>query len=85
MDSNPSYGLYTGQSSNVAVHPNPSYGVSKPNRKIAEDQYEFTDVTVKPNPSYGVATRMRTNTNTAAGSDVTITPNPAYGSVKAKI
>ena len=84
MDSNPSYESYTGQSSNVAVQPNPSYDVSKPNRKIAEDQYEFNDVAVEPNPSYGVAMTMGTNPKTATDSDVTVTLNPAYGCVKAK-
>ena len=90
MDSNPSYGSYTGQAPNISVQPNPSYGVNKPNDKITEDQYnyarptEITNIAMEPNPSYGVATRMGTNTKTAPGSGVTISPNPAYTSVKAK-
>ena len=100
MDSNPSYGSYTGQGSNIAIQPNPSYGVNKLNSKITEDQYDYArpteltkhplrddreDVTIEPNPLYGVATGMGTNTKTTPGSDVTITPNPAYGYVKAKM
>jgi len=79
MDANPSYGSsYTGQCSNIAIQPNPSYDVSKLN---SEDKYEFSDVNFEPNPSYDVATRMGTN---AKSSDVTIIPNPAYGSGKTK-
>ena len=90
MNSNPSYGSYTGQGTNIAVQPNPSYGVNKPNNKITEDRYDYarpteiTNVAIEPNPSYGVATRMGTNTKTTPGSGVTISPNPAYTSVKAK-
>ncbi|XP_065906958.1 uncharacterized protein [Dysidea avara] len=90
MDSNPSYGSYTGQGTNIAVQPNPSYGVNKPNDKITEDYYDYarpteiTNVAIEPNPSYEVATRMGTNTKTTPGSGVIISPNPAYTSVKAK-
>ena len=86
MDSNPSYESYTGQDSNIALQPNPSYGVNKPNRNSNKDQYEYMEpipskedgVTMQPNQSYGVATRMGTNTKTAPSSDATIMPNPAY-------
>ena len=90
MDSNPSYGSYTGQGTNISVQPKPSYGVNKSNDKITEDQYDYgrpteiTNVAIEPNPSYEVATRMGTNTKTTPGSGVTISPNPAYTSVKAK-
>jgi len=48
MDSNPSYGSYTGQGSNVVMQPNPSYGVNKPNSKITENQYDYVQLTKQP-------------------------------------
>jgi len=90
MDSNPSYGSYTGQGSNVTIKPNPYYGVNKPNNKITEDQYDYAvgiikhpshddredNVNMESNPSYGV-TRGEGNSN--MGCDITIEPNPSYG------
>ena len=89
MDSNPSYGSYTGQGSNIAIRPNPSYGVNKQNNKISEDQYDYArpteltkhpscddregDVNMESNPSYGVIR------GEGMGYDVTIEPNPSYG------
>ncbi|XP_065900139.1 uncharacterized protein [Dysidea avara] len=91
MDSNPSYGSYTGQGSNIAIQPNPSYGVNKRNNKITEDQYDYArpteltkhpshddrkdDVNMESNPSYGI---IRGEGNNNMGCDVTIEP-PSYG------
>jgi len=84
MDSNPSYGSYTGQKSNVVIHPNPSYGVNKP---ITVNQYDYVqstehlshedrdDVKMEPNPSYEVIRGEGGN----MGCVVTIEPNPSYG------
>ena len=91
MDSNPSYGSYTRQGSNVVMRPNPSYGVNKPNNKITKDQYDYVqpteltkhsshddredDVKMESNPSYGVIRGEGGN----MGRDVVIEPNPSYG------
>jgi len=82
--SNPLYETYKGQGSNIAIQSNPSYNMNKPNREIAENQYEYMQTTEFTKRSYGVTTRMGNNTKTTSGSNVTIIPNPAYDVVKAK-
>lgn len=84
MDSNASFGLYTGEGSNVVVLSNPSYDVHKPNTEIDENQYELIDDTVEPNPSYGAAIGMKTKTKSTPDSNVTVIPNLAYASVEIK-
>ena len=88
---NPSYELYT--SSDVAIQPNPSYGVNKPNSKIAEDQYEYvqpmaTEFTKHPSQhNREDDVNMESNPsygvikgegNSNMGCDVIIKPNPSY-------
>jgi len=89
MDSNPSYGLYTGQCSD-GLQPNPSYYVNKGNSKITEHQYEYVHptefkkqpsqhgredaVNIEPNPSYGV---LKEEGSSNMGHDVIIEPNPS--------
>ena len=42
MESNSSYGITTSSTNlNVIIQPNPSYDVTKPNRKTSEDQYGY--------------------------------------------
>ncbi|XP_065899208.1 CUB and sushi domain-containing protein 1-like isoform X3 [Dysidea avara] len=84
-NSNPSHQSYTRQGCNVAIQPNPSYGVNQLNSKTITDQYEYTEpldapltkaVNMEHNPSYGIAARRGADTET------TDTPNP-YGVTKA--
>jgi len=82
--SNPLYVTHKGQQGSIAIQSNPSYDVNKPNREIAENQYEYIQTTEFTKLSYGVTTRMGNNAKTTSGSNVTIIPNPAYDVVKAK-
>lgn len=91
MESNPSYGIHKGEDEDagVTIQSNPAYVMTKPNRKISEDELEYgyvqpnefaqlpsqdDDVMMEPNPSYG----NREERNSQLGSDVIITPNPSY-------
>ncbi|XP_065900911.1 uncharacterized protein [Dysidea avara] len=91
MDSNPSYGSYTGQGSNIAIESNQSYGSKKPNRNVTKDQYDYarpTEFTNHPShhdrenhvymEPYGV---IRGEGNSNMGCDITMESNPSYGVV----
>jgi len=97
MESNPSYELPRGLDStaDVIIQPNPSYGVSSPQRKISEDQYgnvEYNnsihskilsyveDTTIKMEDNPSYGISSRKG-NTNLGSDIIITPNPSYNAV----
>ena len=82
---NSSRGSHTRQSFDVAIQPNPSYGV---NGAVITEQYEYSEplnalsrkaINMVSNPSYEMATRTSTDSETTAGSDVTIIP---YGITK---
>jgi len=93
MDSTLSYESYTGQGCNVAVEPKP-YGMTKPNRKITENQYDYarpTDLTEHVHQLHHDRenyVHMESNPSygvaTRMGTKATPGSDPAHGCVKAK-